>query len=155
MKKLHAVATGLLLFFSLLQASAQDHSLPLNEPDYNKPKLFADLPQKMNLRTAGLDNLFTTALGTSISVRVSDNLTWEGTVVSRSDAADAGSKSVVIRSTNRPGATFTFTRTQKADGSFAYLGRIMSRSNGDAYEIVQEDGQYVLSKKSLYDLMNE
>jgi hypothetical protein len=153
MKKLSALALGMLLIF--LQASAQDHSIPLNEPDYNKPKLFADLPQRMTLKTAGIEALFNAALGTSISYRVADNFNWEGTVVSRSDAADATVKSVVIRSTNRLGATFTFTRTQKTDGSFTYIGRIMSRNNGDAFEIVLENGQYMLAKKNLYDLLSE
>jgi len=155
MKKLSVTAFGLLLLFCLNKASAQDRSIPLNEPDYNKPKLFADLPQRMNLKTAGIESLFSTALGAPVSYRVADNFLWEGTVVSRSDAADATVKSIVIRSTNRPGATFTFTRKQQSDGTFSYIGRIMSRNNGDAFEIELDGSQYVLAKKNLYDLLSE
>jgi len=155
MKKLSVTALGLLLLFCLNKASAQDHTIPLNEPDYNKPKLFADLPQRMNLKTAGIEGLFNTALGAQVSYRMADNFLWEGTVVSRSDASDARIRSIVIRSTNRPGATFTFTRTQQSDGTFSYIGRIMSRNNGDAFEIELDGGQYVLAKKNLYDLLSE
>jgi hypothetical protein len=76
-------------------------------------------------------------------------------VVSKSDPIDPKVKSVVIRSTNRLGATMTFTRVTKEDGSYSYLGRIISYKNSDAYEFAQENGSYVLVKKHLYDLFNE
>jgi hypothetical protein len=154
MTLLKAVAFGFLLAVCTT-SFAQEHKLPVNEPDYNKPKLFADLPQKMNLHLAALENLFQLQVGSTVTLQVTDALVFEGTIVSKSDAQEAGVKSIVIRSTNRQGATFTFTKTNGTSGTPSYIGRIMSRNNSDAYEIAMEKGQYVLQKKNLYDMISE
>ena len=155
MKKLKAGAFGALLSLCCIHAIAQDAKVPLNEPDRNKPSLFADLPEKMDLRLNDMEKLFQPAMGSRVSVQVSDQFIFEGTMVSRADATDASSHSVVFRSTNRPGATLTFTRTTSADGKMIYIGRIMSMHNGDAFVIRSEDGHYILQKKELYDLISE
>lgn len=155
MIKLKAGAFGILLTICSLFSTAQEHKIPINEPDYNKPLLFADLPQKMNFRIASMENVFQLAIGTVVSIPVSDAFTFEGTVVSKSDAQDATVKSIVIRCSNRQGATFTFTRTIISGSLPTYIGRIMSNNNGDAYEVALERGQYVLLKKNLYDLISE
>ena len=152
MKKLKIIATGVFLSVCVAQSFAQE-KLPLNEPDYNKPKLFSDLPKKMNLRVADMDLLFRFSIGDAIRVKATENFSLEGTVVSKSEEASV--RSVVIRSSNRQGAIFTFTKTTAADGSVNYLGRMLNRNNGDAFEIVKENGQYVLLKKNLYDLIAE
>ena len=155
MKNLKAGALGALLSLCCMMLKAQDAKVPLNEPDLNKPKLFADLPEKMNLRLTDMEKLFQPAMGERVSLQVSDQFLFEGTVVSRADAADASSHSVVIRCTNRPGATMVFTRTTSIEGKTAYIGRIMSFHNGDAFVILAEDDHYVLQKKNLYDLISE
>ena len=152
MKKLKAIAIGALLTICL-QSQAQ--KIPLNEPDYNKAKLFNDLPGKMNLKVSEMETLFSFSPGSSIRIQATENFLFEGVIISRSDAGDTSVRTVVIRSTNRPGASFTFTRITNADGSIAYRGRIISRNNGDAFEIIQEKGLYVLQKKNLYDLISE
>ena len=43
----------------------------------------------------------------------------------------------------------------KADGSFGFLGRLVSRNSGDALELVKENGQYVLLKKGAQELYVE
>jgi hypothetical protein len=149
-----AFALGLLIALSS-SSFAQEHKLPVNEPDYNKPRLFADLPPKMNLHVTALENVLQLHVGTSVTLQVADAFVFEGTIVSKSDAQDAGIKSIVIRSSNREGATFTFTRTNSSTGAPSYIGRILSRNNSDAYEIAFEKGQYVLQKKNLYDMINE
>jgi len=154
MTLLKAVAFGFLL--AVCSTSfAQEQKIPVNEPDYNKPKLFADLPQKMDLHVAAFENIFQQQVGSNVRLQVTDALVFEGTIVSRSDAQDAGSRSIVIRSTNRQGATFTITQSNGTSGTPSYIGRIMSRNNSDAYEIAMEKGQYVLLKKNLYDMISE
>jgi hypothetical protein len=155
MKKLKAGAMGALLSIWYVSAGAQEQKLPLNDPDYNKPKLFADLPQKMDFNLAAMDAVFKLPVGASIHAQLTGKFLFEGVVVSRSAESDSLVRSVVISSRNRQGAVFTFTRTGNPDGTFHYLGRIVSRNNGDAFEIVQENGQYVLQKKNLYDLISE
>ena len=152
MKLKNCVAGAFLLLCSFL-AQAQDQKFPINDPDRNKPKLFADLPQKMEARISEMQNLFRHKVGAVISMHLSEQFLFEGSIVSK--AEDAQVKSVVIRSTNRPGAVLSFSRTQHADGSEKFVGMIISRNNADAYEITKEKGHYVFIKKDLYDLMNE
>ena len=153
MKKLTNCVCIALFLMCCIAGNAQDNSIPLNDPDLKKPKLFKDLPSKMNLKVTEMESLFRLKMGALISFHVTDEMLLEGTVVSK--AEDDQVKSVVIRSSNRPGAIFTFTKTKGRDGKDEYVGRMLSRHNGDAYEIVKENGQYVLIKKDLYDLINE
>ena len=154
MKNFISYAFSALLLFSCLFSQAQDKKIPVNDPDYNKPKLFADLPQKMNLQITQLANLFDFAVGSSVNVQVTENLLILGTVVSKSDEKDISIKTVVIRSTNKQGAILTFSKTINNE-EVSYRGRIMSRDNGDAFDIIQEKGQYFLQKKNLYDIISE
>lgn len=155
MKTVKSIAVCVLLSLSAYTSQAQEHKIPLNEPDYGKPKLFSDLPQKMIMDVSGMEPLFRYPVGTMVSVQATPDLLLQGVVVSTSDASNASMKSVVIRVTNRPGAIFTYTRTTRAEGGVAYIGRMMSRNNGDAYEVAMENGTYILQKKNLYDLISE
>ena len=148
------LVTGLLYIFFQLPAMAQGPVLP-REPDYNKPELFADLPDRLNLRVADLEPLFALPAGSRVDVRVADRFPFQGTVVSKSPAGQPSVQSVVIRSTNRGGAALTFTRVTLENGSHRYQGRILSLANGDAFEIIQVNGVYVLQKRKLHDLINE
>jgi hypothetical protein len=127
--------------------------VPINEPDYNKPKLFADLPDRVDFNPNNLSNLFELQVGQSVNLPISSDFTFSGLVVSKSD--DPKSSSVVIRSTNRVGARLVFTKVSDSDNTIKYIGRIISLQHGDSYEIVFENNQYYLKKKGLYDLINE
>ena len=153
MKMLKTFALGLVLTLGGLRGTAQKSAVPLNEPDYNKAKLFADLPQRMKLKVKEMEALFSLPVGTVINTQATDQFKLQGTIVSK--AEDATVKSVVIRSTNKQGAIFTFTKVSKADGNSNYIGRMISRQHGDAFEIVKENGQYVLNKIEMHDLLSE
>jgi hypothetical protein len=153
MKRIKTYALSVLLLCSFMSRAQDEKSVPVNEPDYNKPKIFDDLPQRMALQATDLEALFRFKTGESVNLTVTKGFILQGTVASTSDAN--GVKSVVIRSAQRSGATFTFTRVSDTDGSFKYIGRMLSRSNGDALELVHEKGQYTLVKKGLYDLISE
>ncbi len=155
MKYLKNGAFCVLLSLCCLCSTAQKDQFrpPVNEPDYHKPRLFADLPERMDLSISVMATLLDMPLGTSIATRATNKFPFNGTVVSR--AQDKTAKSVVVRLSNRYGATLTFTRINNADGTLSYLGRIISLKHGDAYDIVQEAGQLILQKKGLYDLISE
>jgi hypothetical protein len=155
MKQLKASAIGVLLSLCYIQAGAQEKQIPINEPDYNKPKLFNSLPQKMNLRLSEVASVFDYAVGTVVNLQLTDNFLFQGLVVSKSDPKDLAVKSIVIRSASLQGATFSFSKTINTDGTESYIGRIMSRNNGDAYEIKKENNQYVLQKKNLNEIIAE
>jgi hypothetical protein len=153
MKVLKTIAVCVLLSVCYYEGSAQ--SIPINEPDYNKPKLFNDLPNKMTLRIADVDASLNQSVGSNITVQIANGLVIHGTVVSKSNEADANVKSVVIKSSNRQGAACTLTKVFNSDGTVTYRGRIISMRHGDAFEVVLENGTYVLNKTTLYDLYNE
>jgi hypothetical protein len=152
MKVLKTSAIGVLLTLFVLRVSAQE-SIYLKDPDYNKPHLFDDLPQKMKLRMTDLEGLLNLSVGASVKVFLADNFQFKGTIVSSAKGSETV-RSVVVRSSDRKGATLTVTQTLK-DGIFKYLGRIISLENGDAFDIVKENNEYVLEKKNLYDIISE
>ena len=143
----------LTLFFISLQSSAQ--KLPVREPDVNRPSLFQNLPDKISCRVNDLSALLGLETGRPVSFSFVNNLNFQGVVSSFASKFDNTLNSVVIRSTNFPGAALSFSRITKEDGSFSYVGRIISFQHGDAYEINLENGQYYFVKKGFYDLVNE
>jgi hypothetical protein len=154
MKFLKTCAIGVLFVTCCLHAEAQGRP-PLTEPDYNKPKAFSDLPAKMNLRLTEVENLFSLPVGGTVNTKVTDNLKFNGTVVSKSDPQDNRLKTIVVKSSANPSITFTFSRIVNADGSYTYRGRIMGKNTGDGFEIVQENNTWYLQKTALYDLISE
>src|SRR3982750_3891045 len=99
MKNLKAIATGALLAICCLHCGAQEKKIPINEPDYHKPRLFTDLPQRMNLDVASTESILNSKAGANVSIRLSDKFVFEGIVVSHSDG-DSTVLSIVVRSTN-------------------------------------------------------
>ena len=138
-------------------AQKQDQSIPFNKPNYNKPKLFINLPDSISISVDNLNSLFNTQLGRASSLNLSDNSTFrfEGQVMSTSSKYGNTIKSVVIRSTNYNGATLTISKTMNADGTISYSGRIISFQSGDLFELQNKDGHLTLVKRNFYDLVNE
>ena len=154
--KIHKTAALLACFvFCLLHATAQSTTALLRSPDYNKPKRFADLPEKQFLNVQELESLFHLAPGATVSLPVAKQFLLHGTVVSVSPPSDKNVQSVVIKSSNRAGTAFTFTRITENDGSFSYSGRMLGRETGDALEIIKEGGRYVLRKRGINEMISE
>lgn len=157
MKTLKTIATCALFSMSYFYPAAQEELHINSQPDYNKPKLFEDLPQKMNLTISDMESLFDLSVGTPVIAKLTENFPFKGAIVSKSGSAETPVRSVVIKSTTstRHGAVLTFTKIRKEDGSYLYRGRIISRESIDAYEIVKENEQYVLQKKKYYEMVRE
>jgi hypothetical protein len=152
MKNLVKGVVCLSLFLICQQSDAQKGFV--REPDMNRPTLFQNLPNKISCRINDLSALLQSEIGRPVSFSLVDNLSFQG-VVSSVAKFDNTLNSVVIRSTNFPGASLSFSRVTKEDGTFSYVGRIISFQHGDAYEIGFENGQYYFVKKGFYDLVNE
>ena len=152
MKNLSTAVLSVCITLCSLCASAQK-DVPINEPDYNKPRLFADLPDRISFNPANLTNLFQLQVGQTANIPLTGNFTLTGVVVSTANNDNV--ISVVIKSTNRIGARLTFTRVVNDNKTVKYIGRIISLQHGDVYEIVSENNQYYFQKKGLYDLVNE
>ncbi|HTM91676.1 MAG TPA: hypothetical protein VL095_04620 [Flavisolibacter sp.] len=160
MKTFKIIAICAVVSLGFLQSGAQEklhanEKLPINQPNYNKPKIFDDLPRKMNLKISDMESLFDLSVGTAVTAKLTQDFHFKGTVVSKAGNSESQVRSVVINSTNRKGAVFTFSRVVKEDGSFIYRGRILNKESIDAYEIVKENDQYVLVKKNYYEIVRE
>lgn len=153
MKKIKSGAICILLSICYVGAVAQIS--PSSKTDYEKPALFSDLPEKLNVNVPALEALLNLSAGQSIQVPLGRSFILQGVIISKSDANDQNVKTIVIKSSNRKGATLTFTRIRKEDGSFSYLGRMLSYTHSDAFEIIFENGQYFLTKKKSLDIINE
>ena len=156
MKNLKVAAFSVCIIFCSICAIAQkiqNRSVSVNEPDYNKPKLFGDLPERINFDPTVLSALLNTQVGQSINLAVTSLFRISGQVVSKAD--DQNSTSVVVRLINRPGARLIFTKLTDPNNSVKYIGRIISLKHGDSYEIISENDQYYLKKKGIYELMTE
>jgi hypothetical protein len=154
MKNLQKGTIFFLLLLSPVIIFAQENNL-IQEPDYNKPKLFADVAAKFAVDVNALETLLEVPVGQNVNAFLTRNFSLQGVVVSKSDPADLNVKSVVIRSTNRNGATMTFTKVRDENGQSSFIGRIVSYKNGDAFELNKEENGYVLVKKNLYDLLSK
>src|SRR6185295_6223603 len=111
MKNLKLAAFSVFITFcsscSIAQ-NIQNRSVSVNEPDYNKPKLFGDLPERINFDPNALSSLLNTQVGQSISIAVTSKFSISGQLVSKVN--DQNSTSVVVRLTNRQGARLIFTK---------------------------------------------
>ena len=154
MKILKTGAICVLTCLCYVHSGAQQ-PLFASESAYNKPKIFADLPNKMQLDRPMLENLLNDEVGKKVTFNLGQGFQFHGVVVSKSDATDTQTKTVVVKATNRQGVTFTFTKLANAEGAPVYAGRMLSFKHGDAFEIVEEQGKLVLVKKELYDMFDE
>lgn len=140
--------------FCTIMGSAQT-VVPLNEPNYNKPRLFSEFPEKAAVHITALENLLDLAVGTRVTASIAKNLTIIGAVVSKSNPTDQTVNSVVVKSLTRQGTTFTFTRITDPDGTVSYLGRMLNRHSGDALEIAKEGEGYVINKIEAAAILTE
>ena len=153
MKNLAKGIICLSVFFVSIKLSAQE--LPVREPDMNRPSLFQNLPDRITCRINDLSALLESEIGKNVSFAFADNINFQGVVSSVATKFGNTLQSVVIRSSNFPGAALSFSKLIKEDGTVSYIGRIISFQHGDAYEITMENGQYYFIKKGFYDLVNE
>ena len=154
MKNLRTIACCFSLSLYCITSSAQQKTIPLNEPDLNKPELFKQSPDKIPLEVFEVASLLTTPVGESVVLDL-PSFRFEGNVISAVSKYSNSMQSVVIRSSNYEGATLTVTRTADKSGNISYTGRIISMKNGDLYELKQVDYGFALVKNKFYKVVVE
>lgn len=157
MKNLCTLAISVCITLSSFSAFAQAQRIPINEPDYNKPRLFQNLPDFIPVSIDRLNALLNTDQSRPVNTNLFDNadLPFAGRVVSRVSKEGNKIQSVVVKSSNFNGATLTISKITGEDGTITYSGRLISFQHGDAYVLKNEDGHYALIKKDFYELVNE
>lgn len=154
MKNLFNGAICLLLLCNSISIYAQK-KLPVREPDTNRPSLFKDFPSRINCHINNLESLLDSPIGKKVSIRITDEILFQGIISSVSSQENNSLKSIVIKSGNIEGASLTFSKIIREDGSFYFSGRIISFRHGDGYEIINEKGEYSFVKKKFYDMVSE
>jgi hypothetical protein len=137
--------TCLVLTLCLVKASAQTNSFKQSQS--NKPQMFQRLPERVNVQINNLTALLNQPVGKNISIAVADDFVFEGQIVSAVSKFNNDLQSIVIKSTSHAGARLTFSKSKKEDGTFSYIGRIISPEHADCFVIVQEKGQYYFQKQ--------
>lgn len=142
-----------------LYASAQTQKFVLNEPNYNKPHSFDNLPGTIPVSVDNLNSLVNSKTGVTINTFLSSDAKtapFEGKVVSAISKYDDKVQTVVIKSADYNGATLYISRVMKEDGTIKYNGRLMTDfQHGDLFVLQQKDGGFALVKKGFYDVINE
>ena len=156
MRNLKPLMAAIMLFVCSVCSYSQDAPVP-REPNYNKPELFASLPENIKVDINRLKSLLNYSIGDAISSNLTSENTFAftGQVVSTASKYNNTIQSVVIRSANYNGASLIFTRITNEDGSTGFTGRILSFEHGDAYELQQKDGNYEFVKKKFHQIVNE
>jgi len=158
MKNLRTAVICACITLCSLYSSAQDQKVIVNEPNYNKPRLFDNLPDVIPVSIDYLNGLVNSKAGVSINTALSNDVRtahFEGNVVSSVSKYEDKVQSVIIKSTNYNGATLYISRVTTEDGTIKYNGRLMSFQHGDLYVLQQKDDGFVLVKKNYYDVINE
>lgn len=157
MKSLRTSVLSVCVTLCSLCLHAQTEKVPLNEPDLNKPQLFANLPESFQVPAGKLAALLTTDAGAKMAVDLSMDIKLEGQIVSSAiSETDKVQKSIVLRSSNYNGALLTISRViDPVTGHEFYTGRILSMKHRDLYVLQNVDGQYSFVKKDFYTLVNE
>lgn len=157
MKILKTGAICVLTCLCYVHSAAQQNQQPAvtEKSDYVKPRIFADLPSKLQLNVQMLENMLNDEVGTRVNFALGQGFQFQGLVVSKSDATDKHTRTVVVKATNRQGVALTFTRNTNTDGTYSYLGRMLSFKHGDAFEITEEGGQLLMVKKEQHHLLEE
>lgn len=157
MKTIRTTLLCAVLALFTLVSNSQEQKVPLNEPDNNKPRLFANLPDRIPVNINNIDNILSAPVGRNSQFSLSEENTFQfaGEVVSTASKYNNSIQSIVIRSDNFDGARLTISKITNPDGSIRYSGRIISFKHGDLYELENQAGQLVLVKKNYYELVNE
>jgi hypothetical protein len=158
MKNLRTIAACLsITLYSLCSSAQTGNTVPVNEPNYNKTKLFQGLPEKIQVSMDNISSLFSEQVGRSVSLNLSgdESFRFNGDVVSVVSKYENTIQSVVVRSTNYSGARLIVSKITDANGNISYTGRIISMQHGDLYELKNVNNQFVLEKRKFHDLVNE
>ena len=158
MKNLRTTVICACLTVCSLYSGAQESKVIVNEPNYNKPRLFDNLPPVIPVSIDNLNGLVNSKAGSIINTSFAADAktaSFEGHVVSVVSKYEDKLQTVVIKSTNYNGATLYISRVITEDGTIKYNGRLVSFQHGDLYVLQPKDGGFELVKKNYYDVINE
>lgn len=128
------------------------HAVKAQSTTTTKPALFAAYPQELSCTEAQLADLFNKPVNAVTQLNTGNGFVFTGTVKSSVQKYD-NLKTVIIESTNFPGAVFSISLLSDQYTSEHYVGRIISMNHSDLFELQFENNQYKLVKKQFKNVI--
>ncbi len=110
-----------------------------------KQKLYAEYPETISLSKTIITDAFTYNTGTAVSLSLSSNFKFAGTVISNQQKYD-NLQTIMIRSSDNNESIFQISKITNKDKSISYAGLIINNNAADGYIIKNNNGIYSLQK---------
>lgn len=120
-----------------------------------RPKLYASLPQTINIDQTKFERALTSEAGKEITLLLSPEFTFTGTVISNFTKYN-NLHTVMLRSNENANSILQITLVAD-NNNLTYAGRIINSNAADGFEIKNNNGIYSLQKfetKKLLDPCN-
>lgn len=117
-----------------------------------RPKLYASLPQSINIDQTKFENALSSAEGKEITLQLSPEFTFTGTVMSNFTKYN-NLHTVMVRSNENATSILQITLVQN-DNNSSYVGRIINSNAADGFEIKNNNGVYSLQKFETLKLLD-
>jgi hypothetical protein len=158
MKNLRTAVVCIGIMLSGVYTNAQNTEVvPVNEPNYNKPKLFTNLPDQIPVNLTTFDNLFNNNIGTSVDANFSDAAAFRitGQLVASVSKFQNSLLNIAVRSSNYNGAILSASKYTDKNGQVHYTARLFSKQHGDGYVLTEENGRLLFVKKDYNEIVME
>ena len=171
MKNASTAVLCLSLVLSAFVSNGQNQKIPLNEPDYNRPKIFQNLPDSIPVDANTLSGLFNAAKGESVAPTFANRSSaatflLRGEIISKTDNTTnnlqsrnvnqvSNTSTLILKLSDYNSTNFTLSKITSPDGTIKYTGRIINFRSGDLFVLQNVNGNLVLVKKDYYTLVNE
>ncbi len=136
MKKYSKTLLAVLFSVGTIASFAQKHD--------ERAKKYSSLPESININKNVFGNVLNAPEGKEISVQLSNEFTFTGTVISNFTKYKK-LHTVMVRSTKDASSILQITLIDN-DNVLSYAGRIISNNAADGYEIKNNNGNYTLQK---------
>jgi hypothetical protein len=110
-----------------------------------KPTLFDAYPETISLSKTLITDAFSYNTGTAVSINISSNFKFAGTVISNQQKYD-NLQTIMIRSSENSLSVFQISKITNKDNSISYAGLIINQDAADGYVIKNNNGIYSLQK---------
>ena len=139
-----------LLFLVLISQSipfvlTAQASIPVKSTNPEKPMIFSGLPERFEFSASVLRHLFTLPLNEDISVSLSRNFVFKGTVAAKVQR-NVNVLSVNILSTNFPGTLLNLSLIRQPGQSEKIIGRFLNPRSGDVLIIEQQNDRFYITR---------
>jgi hypothetical protein len=145
MKRLHSLFVAVTLLLHGYTYAQQPPAF--NQQKEKKAELFAALPDSFEVDKSELQKIFTANVDSPVQLKLSNQLTLEGTVLSKQQN-NIASVSTNVRIKNYKNALFNITLQLAADNSSNVRGRIFHPRYRDVLILYKVKDRYFIKKSS-------